>query len=174
MHSRILMIGVTATLGVACVLWPKTASATEWFDGQEVLVDCPSWHWEASRIPGIAYELCFDDVDHCTVADIGDAVCVPGLGEHDVWVTAIDYQGSDPVYYDGETASILRVRSSDFTGNGLVEISDLFIWLDALGLTGESSEDLDEDGVVALGDLWIFLDAFTKCVSETGQLYEAC
>jgi hypothetical protein len=168
------MIGVIATFGVADVIWPETASAAEWYDGQEVLVDCPSWHWEPSPVSGVAYELCFDDVDHCTVAEIGDAVCVPGLGQHDVWVTAIDGQGADPIYYDGDASAILRVRSSDFTGSGRVGLSDLFIWLDAMGATGESREDLDEDGVVALGDLWIFLDAFTKCVSESGSLYEAC
>ena len=125
-------------------------------------------------MPGMVYELCFDDIDHCTVAEIGDAVCIPGLGEHDVWVTAIDYQGADPVYYDGEIAPILRVRSSDFDGDDRVRLPDLFILLGDLGAVGDYIDDLDEDGLVGLGDLWIFLDAFTKCVSETGNLYEAC
>ena len=146
MHSRILILGVIAAVGLADVCWPRTARAAEWFDGQEVLIDCPRWSWEASQLSGIVYELCFDDFDQCTVADIGDAVCIPGLGEHDVWVTAIDYQGADPVYYDGEIASISRVRSSDFDGDALVGFADLFH----------------------------FLDALTKCVSETGSLYEAC
>ena len=174
MHSRILTIGVVATFGVTVVCWPKTASSVEWYDGQEVLVECPSWYWEASQIPGVVYELCFDDIDHCTVADIGDALCIPGLGVHDIWVTAIDYQGADPVYYDGESTPIHRVRSSDFNNSGLVDLVDLFIFLPRIGATGESGEDLDGNGVVDLGDLFILIDAIRKCVSETGNLYEAC
>ena len=132
------MIGVIATFGVANGIGPKTASAAEWFDGQEVLIDCPRWSWEASQSSGIVYELCFDDFDQCTVADIGDAVCIPGLGEHDVWVTAIDYQGADPVYYDGEIAPIRLARNADLDGDGLVGFRDFFILLDALGETGGS------------------------------------
>jgi hypothetical protein len=174
MHSRILMSGVIATFGVTVVCWPKPAITAESYDGQEILVECPNWSWEASQIPGVLYELCFDDIDQCTVADIGDAICTPGLGVHDVWVTAIDYQGADPVYYDGEVASISRVRSADFNGNRVVELRDLFALLDMFGVTGESSEDLDGDGAVGLGDLMIVIGALGNCVSENGQLYAVC
>jgi len=174
MHSRILTIGVVAIFGVTVVCWPKKASSVEWYDGQEVLVECPSWDWEASQVPGVAYELCFDDVDHCTVAEAGDAVCIPGLGEHDVWITAIDYQGADPIYYDGDITRIRRARSADFDSSGLVDLRDLIIYLGRYGATGESSEDLDGNGVVDIGDLLIFLGALYKCVGEAGNLYEAC
>jgi hypothetical protein len=174
MHSRILMVTSIATLGVTVVCWPNTASTAEWFEGQEILVECPIWHWEASPLSGVVYELCFDDVDQCVAAEIGDSVCIPGLGVHDVWVTAIDNQGASPVYYDGEVASISRVRSADFDGGGAVGISDLFMFLDKMGVTGENGEDLDGSGMVELADVMLFLDAFGKCVSEAGHLYEAC
>ena len=174
MHSRILTISVIASLGVTTVCWPESASTDEWNDPQEVLVECPTWNWEASQISGVVYELCFDDIDQCTVAEIGDAVCVPGLGAHDVWVTAIDNQGADPVYYDGEVASIDRVRSADFDGDNEVGIRDLFRFLDMYEMIGEVSEDLDESGVVNFLDLLIFLDAYGKCVNEAENLYVAC
>ena len=174
MHSRIFTSAMVATFSVAVVFLPKIASAIEWYDGQEILVECPSWQWESSGLSGITYELCFDDIDHCTAADIGDSVCVPSLGEHDVWVTAIDDQGGDPVYYDGEVVSIHRVRGADFSGNGMVDFSDLFLLLDQLGAVGEIGGDLDGNGVVDFEDLWIFLESLGKCVSDTGQLYEAC
>jgi hypothetical protein len=174
MHSRILLNGVIATFGVTVVCWPKPAITAEWFEGQEILVECPNWHWETSQIPDVVYELCFDDIEQCTAADIGDPVCTPGLGVHDVWVTAIDYRGADPVYYDGEVVSIIRVRSADFNGNGAVEFGDLFALIDVFGVTGDRSEDLDGDGAVSFEDFMLVMDAFGKCVSETGQLYAVC
>ena len=90
MHARSVSITATAVISCLSIFWNSNANAQTWFDGQEILIECPVWEWEASSIPGIEYELCFDDVDHCVAAAIGDSVCIPSLGVHDVWVTAID------------------------------------------------------------------------------------
>ena len=90
------------------------------------------------------------------------------------FLTAIDYQGADPVYYDGEIVSINRIRSSDFDGDALIGFADLFLFLDTMGATGDRREDLDGDGIVGFGDLMMLLDSLSKCVNETGSLYEVC
>ncbi len=174
MHSQIFKSHVVAILGVAAFCWPIAANSMEWYEGQEILVECPSWDWEASQIPGVVYELCFDDIDQCTAAEIGETVCIPGLGGHDVWVTAIEDQDAGPVYYDGEIVSIRRMRSADFNDNRQVDWSDLFGMLDAIGVTGDRMEDLDGNGVVDLGDLISLLDDLGKCIGPSGELYEAC
>jgi len=173
-HSRILTIVVVATFCVAESFWPKTASAAEVDDPQDVLVECPNWHWVASEIPGVSYELCFDDIDHCTAASLGDQVCIPDLGRHDVWVTAIDDRGADPVYYDGEFASINRIRSADISGNGRISLLDLLLLLSVLGETGDYAQDLNADGMVSMFDIFIIIENFGRCISSTGSLYEAC
>ena len=48
-------------------------------------------------------------------------------GVHDVWVTAIDYQSGEPVYYDGDIVSIDRaVKNADFDRET--------VWSDGCGL----------------------------------------
>jgi hypothetical protein len=181
------MIVLIATFGIASVYWPKTASAAESDpDQQIILAECPVWNWESSDIPGVGYELCFDDVDHCTTAGAGDSVCIPGMGQHEVWVTAIDYRSGTPVYYDGDVAPISRTLSADFNGNGLVGFMDFFIFINALtapesevhpkskGQPAPPPEDMNGDGVLSIGDLFLMLDAFGSCISSTGSLYEAC
>jgi hypothetical protein len=96
------------------------------------------------------------------------------LGRHDVWVTAIDYQGADPVYYDGELASINRVRSADISGNGEISILDLLYVISVLGETGDYTQDLNADGMVNMFDIFIIIENFGRCISSTGSLYEAC
>ena len=181
------MIVLIATFGVASIYWPKTASAAESDpDPQIVLVECPVWNWESSDIPGVGYELCFDDVDHCTTAGTGDSVCIPGMGAHDVWVTAIDHRSGTPVYYDGDIAPIERTLSADFNGNGRVGFLDLLAFIDAMtapepeghpkskAQTEPSFGDMNGDNILSIGDLLLMFDAFGSCVSSTGYLYEAC
>ena len=169
------MIGVLTTFCVALVLCPMIASsAEEEAERQEVLVECPTWHWGASQIPGVVYELCFDDIDQCAEANIGDEVCIPDMGQHEVWVTAIDFQGADPIYYDGEISAINRIGNADFNNSGLVGFDDVMALIEDFGRTGERPTDLNEDGIVSLGDFFVMIDAFGKCVSDTGYLYEAC
>ena len=175
MHLRIVMIGTLAIFCVTAVFSPKTAStAEEEVETQDVLAECPIWSWGASEIPGVFYELCFDDIDHCIEAYIGDEVCIPSMGPHDVWVTAIDHQGADPVYYDGEMASIDRIRSADFDDSGLVGFSDVFHFFNDLGKTGEMETDVDGNLTVDFVDFFLILDAFGKCISHTGYLYDTC
>ena len=174
MHLRILTIGVVATFCVAELFWAQAASAAGADAPQVVLVECPNWYWGASEMSGLRYELCFDDIDHCAAASIGDQVCIPSLGQHDVWVTAIDDQGADPVYYDGDIASIERIRSADVSGDGLVALWDLVLMVQLLGETGDYVEDLDADGRVTMFDIFAFIPAIGKCISSTGFLYEEC
>jgi hypothetical protein len=179
------MIVLIATFGVASVYWPKTAGAAE-SDPQVVLVECPVWNWESSDIPGVGYELCFDDIDHCTTTGAGDSVCIPGMGVYDVWVTAIDYRSGTPVYYDSDVAPITRTLSADFNGNGRVGFLDLIAFIYEMtapepeghpkskGPTEPSFGDMNGDDILSIGDLLLVLNAFGSCVSSTGYLYEAC
>ena len=173
MHSRWVPIAAIAVISVLPIFWQTAANATVWFDGQEILIECPAWEWEASSIPGIEYELCFDDIDSCTVAAIGDSVCIPSQGVHDVWVTAIDYQNADPIYYDGDIVSISRVGNADFTGDRVVGFPDFGRFIDFFGQTSGPG-DLDEDGLVGFADFGLFANAFSKCVNAAGTLYEPC
>jgi hypothetical protein len=120
------------------------------------------------------YELCFDDIDHCVVAEIGSSVCIPGLGTHDVWVTAIDYQDGEPIYYDGDIVPIERLNSADFDENGIVGFSDFSQFSDQYGEVGESPADLDGDGIVGFLDFSQFSSAFGKCVNESETVYTEC
>jgi len=170
-----------AALSLLPILWTANAAATEWPDGQEVLVECPVWEWAPSPIPGIEYELCFDDIDHCVPAQIGDSVCIPDLGAHDVWVTAIDNSSGEPVYYDGDIVPIVREISSDFDRNGIVAISDFGLFLQFFGVAGGSfggasgsPVDLDGDGVAGFSDFGLFLQSFGKCVNSTRTVYKPC
>jgi hypothetical protein len=138
------------------------------------LGDCPVWSWGSSELPGVFYELCFDDTDHCTEANVGDAVCIPSMGPHDVWVTAIDDQGADPVYYDGEISTINRIRSADFDNTRIVGFPDVLTLIYDLGKTGVRATDIDGDLIVGFGDFFLILDAFGQCVNDSGHLYEAC
>jgi hypothetical protein len=175
MVSRILMVALIATFSVVSASGPKPASAAEpESDRISVLAKCPTWFWQASPIPNVGYELCFDDVDHCTPAEIGDSVCIPSLGDHDVWVTAIDGQSATPIYYDGDVAPIQRVRDADFDQSGLVGFPDIFVFLNELGKTGFNRSDLNGDRVVNLADFFVLLDGFGRCINEAGSLYEAC
>jgi hypothetical protein len=176
MHSRSASITATiaiVVIGFLPIFWQTNANATTWFDGQEILVECPAWEWEASPIFGVEYELCFDDVDQCTVAEIGDSVCIPSLGVHDVWVTAIDFQGGEPIYYDGDIISISREGNSDFTGDGAVGFGDFGQFIVFFGETGGPG-DLDGDGLVGFLDFAQFASAFGKCINAAGTLYESC
>jgi hypothetical protein len=173
MHSRFVSITAIAVVSILPVFWSTNAAAEIWFDGQEILVECPIWEWEASSISGIEYELCFDDVDHCTAAVIGDSVCIPSLGTHDVWVTAIDNQSGEPVYYDGDIVPVARFETSDFTGDGIVGFDD-FSQFNILFGGGSGVGDLDGDGVVGFLDFTLFSDSFGKCVNAAGTVYERC
>jgi hypothetical protein len=173
MHSRLLSISALAVINLLPIFWETNASATDWFDGQEVLIDCPVWEWEPSQISGVEYELCFDDIDHCTVAQIGDAVCIPSYGTHDVWVTAIDYQSGEPIYYDGDIVPVMLCGNADFTGDGSVGFEDFGRFSQFFG--GESGPgDLDGDGVVGFQDFSHFVHDFGKCVNASGTIYEPC
>jgi hypothetical protein len=174
MHSRFVSISALAVISFLPIFWKTNAIAAHWFDGQEILVECPVWEWEPSPISGIEYELCFDDIDHCTVAAIGDSVCIPSLGSHDVWVTAIDYQGADPVYYDGDIVPVLRAVSSDFDGDGIVGFSDFGLFSGFYGDGSGSPADFDGDGVVGFLDFSSFSSAYGKCVNESGTIYTPC
>jgi hypothetical protein len=143
-------------------------------DGQEILVECPVWRWEPSPILGVDYELCFDNIDHCTVAEIGDSVCIPSLGAHDVWVTAIDYQSGGSIYYDGDIVSVERLKSADYTGDGIIGMADMGLFLQYFGGEDGGPGDLNGDGVVGILDFSQFKSAYGKCVNESGTLYEPC
>ena len=173
MHSRLVSITAIAVISFLPIFWQTTANATVWFDGQEILVECPVWEWEASPIPGVEYELCFDDIDHCTVAAIGDSVCIPSLGVHDVWVTAIDNQSGEPIYYDGDIVPVWRERNADFTGDGVVGFGDFNQFIVFFG-EASGSADLDGNGIVGFLDFTQFSSAFGKCVDAAGTVYESC
>jgi hypothetical protein len=173
MHSRFVSITAIAVVSSLPIFWKNNASAEGEFSGQEVLVECPVWEWEPSPISGVEYELCFDDIDHCTVAEKGDSVCIPSLGVHDVWVTAVDNQSGEPIYYDGDIVPIARVKSSDFSGDGSVGFGDYFLFTKFFG-GGSGPGDLDGDGLVGFLDYSIFAVAFGKCVNESGTVYEPC
>ena len=173
MHARSVSITASAVISCLSIFWSPNATAQVWFDGQEILVECPVWEWEASPIPGIEYELCFDDVDHCTVAEIGDSVCIPSLGVHDVWVTAIDRRYAEPIYYEGDIVAIERLESSDFTADGLVGFADFNRFAAAYG-TQDGVGDLDRDGLVGFRDYYQFSRSFGKCVNATGTVYMHC
>jgi len=174
MHSRFVPISALAVISFLPIFWKTNAIAAHWFDGQEILVECPVWEWEPSPISGIEYELCFDDLDHCAVAAIGDSVCIPSLGSHDVWVTAIDYQGADPVYYDGDIVSVFRAVSADFDGDGVVGFLDFGAFSGFYGDGSGSPADFDGDGVVGFLDFSAFSGAYGKCVNESGTIYTPC
>jgi len=173
MHSRFVSITAIAVMTSLPILCKTSANATTWFDGQEILIDCPVWEWEASSIPGAEYELCFDDIDHCVPATIGDTVCIPSLGVHDVWVTAIDNQDVEPIYYDGDIVPIARFKSSDFTGDGIVNFDDFGRFAQFFGKAVDAG-DLDGDGAVNFLDFSQFSSAFGKCINASGTIYEPC
>jgi hypothetical protein len=173
MHSRFASITAIAAISFVTVLWQTDADAENWFDGQEILIECPPWEWAPSQIPGVEYELCFDDINHCTVAQIGDHVCIPSLGVHDVWVTAIDYQNGQPVYYDGDVVSIARFKSADFSGDAVVGFADFGLFADSFG-GGSELGDLNGDGVVGFADFSEFSSAFGKCINQSGTVYRPC
>jgi hypothetical protein len=179
-HSRFVSISAIAAISLLPIFSNTNASAVDWPDGQEILIECPIWEWEPSQIPNVEYEICFDDIGHCTAAEIGDAVCIPNhrgrlkLGTHDVWVTAIDYQGGEPIYYDGDIVPVTRVISSDFDGDGAVGFTDFGQFMQFIGDARGSPGDLDGDGVVGIVDLSHFSRAFGKCVSASGSVYEQC
>jgi hypothetical protein len=173
MHSRFAMITAIAVIGLLTIFWKTNSHAETWFDGQEILIECPPWEWAPSQIPGVEYELCFDDINHCTVAVIGDVVCIPSLGTHDVWVTAIDYQNGQPIYYDGDIVSIARGKSADFSGDAMVGFEDFSRFTQLFG-GGSGPGDLDGDGVVGFLDFSQFSSAFGKCVNQSGTVYKPC
>jgi hypothetical protein len=173
MHSRFVSISAIMGISLLPIFWQTNANAANWFDGQEILIECPVWEWEPSPIYGIEYELCFDDIDHCTVASIGDSVCIPSLGAHDVWVTAIDYQSGDPVYYDGDIVRIERVKNADFSGDGMVGFADFGFFSAFYGSSGGPA-DFDEDGIVGFVDFSRFCSAYGKCVNESDTIYNSC
>jgi hypothetical protein len=174
MHSKFVSISAIAALSFLPIFSSTNASAIDWPNGQEILTECPIWEWEPSPIAGIEYELCFDDIDHCAVAEIGDSVCIPNLGAHDVWVTAIDYQDGEPIYYDGDIVPVARVMSADFDGNSVVGFSDLGLFVRQFGEEYNSPADLDGDGSVGFMDFSHFSSAFGKCVNESGSVYTEC
>jgi len=181
MYSKRTPSAAIAALSLLPIFWSTNAAATEWPEGQEVLVECPVWEWAPSPIPGIEYELCFDDIDHCVSAQIGDSVCIPSLGVHDVWVTAIDYSSGDPVYYDGDIVPIVREMSADFDRNGRVSVADLGLFIQFFGVVSQSfggasssPVDLDGDGVASFSDFGELVKAFGKCVNSTRTVYKTC
>jgi hypothetical protein len=101
-------------------------------------------------------------------------VCIPSLGAHDVWVTAIDHQSADPVYYDGDIIPVLRAVSADFNGDRVVGFADFGFFSESYGDVDGSPADLDGDGVVGFSDFGKFTNAFGKCVNESGTTYEVC
>ena len=174
MHSRFGSITAIAVISFSPIFWKTNVNAADWIDGQEILIECPSWEWAPSQIPGVEYELCFDDINHCTVAVIGDPVCIPSLGVHDVWVTAIDYQSGEPIHYDGDVVQVERLKSSDFTGDGVVGIADMGLFSQYFGGRNGGPGDLNGDGVVGILDFSQFRRAYGKCVNASGTLYEPC
>jgi hypothetical protein len=173
-HSRFVSISAIAVISFFSISWKTNANAADWLGGQEILIECPAWQWEPSPIVGVEYELCFDDIDHCTAAEIGDEVCIPSLGAHGVWVTAIDYQSGETIHYDGDIVSIERAENADFTGDGVVGMADLGPFVELFGDRSGSIADLDGDGIVGLQDFVLFRHAFGKCVSASGATYEQC
>jgi hypothetical protein len=181
MHSKPFSIAAIAALSLLPIFWTTHAGATEWPDGQEVLIECPVWEWAPSPIAGIEYELCFNDIDHCVAAQIGDSVCIPSLGVHDVWVTAIDYRSGAPVYYDGDIVPIVREMSADFDRNGVVGFADFGLFLQFFGVVSQSFGgasgspiDLDGDGVGGFSDFGEFVKSFGKCVNASRTVYKPC
>jgi hypothetical protein len=174
MHSKFVSICAIAAISFLPIFSSTNASAIDWPNGQEILIECPVWEWEPSPIAGIEYELCFDDIDHCAVAEIGDSVCIPNMGAHDVWVTAIDYQDGEPIYYDGDIVPVARMMSADFDGNSVVGFSDLGLFIHQFGEEFGSPADLDGDGIVGFMDFSYFSSAFGKCVNESGTVYTEC
>lgn len=180
MHSRFVSIIAIAVISFSSVFWKTDAKAVDWPYGQEILIACPIWKWEPSQIPDVEYEICFDDIEGCTAANIGDKVCIPyhsggiEVGVHDVWITAIEYRGGEPIYYDGDIVSIARVKNADFDGDGAVTIVDFGLFTQFLGQGGKSPGDLDGDGYVGIADLGHFTRAYGKCVNASKTLYEPC
>ena len=174
MHSRLFSTSAIAVIGFLPLFANFNASATDSPQGQEILIECPVWEWEPSPIAVAEYELCFDDIDHCVLAEIGSSVCIPDLGYHDVWVTAIDYQDGEPIYYDGDIVPVTRVVSADFNGDALIGYPDLGLFLREFGAGYTSPADLDGDGVVGFMDFSHFADAFGKCVNASGSIYVEC
>ncbi|MBW1845281.1 MAG: hypothetical protein JRJ05_13130 [Deltaproteobacteria bacterium] len=174
MHSKFVSISAIAAISFLPIFSSTNASAFDWPNGQEILIECPVWEWEPSPIDVVEYELCFDDIDHCVVADIGESVCIPNLGAHDVWVTAIDYQDGEPIYYDGDIVPVARVMSADFDGDSVVGFSDLGLFIQKFGEVYNSSADLDGDGSVGFMDFSHFSRAFGKCINDSGTVYTEC
>jgi len=174
MHSRFVSISAIAAISLLPVLSNTDASAIDWLNGQEILVECPIWEWEPSPISNVEYELCFDDIDHCVVAEIGTSVCIPNLGTHDVWVTAIEYQDGEPIYYDGDIVPIARIMPADFDENNVVGFSDLGVLIEEFGEKYGSPADLDGDGIVGLLDFSHFSSAFGKCINQSRTVYTDC
>jgi hypothetical protein len=108
------------------------------------------------------------------VAEIGSSVCIPSLGVHDVWVTAIDRRSGGPIYYDGDIVSVERAKNADFTGDGVVGITDMGQFLQYFGGENGGPGDLNGDGVVGILDFSQFRRAYGKCVNASGTLYEPC
>jgi hypothetical protein len=179
-HSRFVSIAAIAVVSFSSVFWKIDANANDGPVGQEILIECPIWEWEPSAIPNVEYEICFDDIQGCTAANIGDKVCILNhsgrtkLGVHDVWITAIEYRGGETIYYDGDIVSVARVNNADFDGDGVVTIADFGLFTKFLGQGNKSSGDLDGDGVVGISDLPHFSRAFGKCVNASKTLYEPC
>ncbi len=174
MHSRFVSVSAIAVITLVPMLWMNDADAADPGGCQEILVECPVWEWDPSPIPGVEYELCFDDVDHCVTASIGSSVCIPSLGAHDVWVTAIDHQGAEPIYYDGDIVPIVREVNADFDGSGAVGFPDLGLFVESMRDVGPSPADFDGDGVVGFLDFSLFANSFGKCVDPTGTFYQEC
>ena len=74
--------------------------------------------------------------------------------------------------------------SPDFNGNGIVDIPDFLLFVDAFGLKEgqegyEGKYDLDENNEIGIGDFLIFVDNFGKvikrlpvtCMPTSGHLY---
>jgi hypothetical protein len=105
---------------------------------------------------------------------MGDAVCIPSLGTHSVWVTAIDHGSGEPIYYDSDIVLIERVKNADLSGDGVVGVGDFNLFRQLFGDQGGSAADLDGDGIVGFPDFALFTRAFLKCVSASGVVYEQC
>jgi hypothetical protein len=174
MHSKFVSISAIAALSFLPIFSSTNASAIDWPNGQEILIECPVWEWEPSPIAGIEYELCFDDIDHCAVAEIGSSVCIPNLGAHDVWVTAIEYQDGEPIYYDGDIVPVARVMSADFDGDSVVGFSDFGLFTQQFGKEFGGSADLNGDGIVGFMDYFQFASDFGKCINDSGTVYTEC
>jgi hypothetical protein len=173
-HSRFVSIAAIAVIGFLPIFWKTDANATDQSALQSILIECPAWEWRPSPIPDVEYEICFDDIDHCTAAEIGDKVCIPSLGTHDVWVTAIDLESGTPIYYDSDIVLIERVQNADLSGDGAVGMVDLGLFTQLFGKRGKRAADLDGDGVVGFPDFALITRAFGKCVSASGVVYEPC